>query len=202
MTKLELHLAALAACGIGTAAPELTAALIQSGIVNINIPSNVDGVYLNVVTGITGSSSGATPGWDVNPWSATGLGLFSPINPSGGAYVVSAPGFAINLGIGSFIGPANTFGSGTAANTAMWNLNSTNNHAGFRFFNEATGQIHYGWMRLAFSSTIIAQPRTIVEYAYESTPGMQAWIPWPTPGTATALLIGGGMMSRRRRFDA
>jgi hypothetical protein len=49
-------------------------------------------------------------------------------------------------------------------------LNSANNLIGFRFQNETMGnQIQYGWMRISLSATTGAQPRAIVEYAYENT---------------------------------
>ena len=201
-TRLEAHLAAVAAtCALGPACSH--AAIVHSGIVNINIPSSVDGVYLNVVTGVTGSSGTTTPGWDVNPWSATGLGFFSPAAPPGGAYVVTAPGFVQNLGIDFHVGPANQYGSGTPANVGMWNLNSSLNVIGFRFQNEFNAnQIHYGWLRFSLGDSAIAQPRTIIEYAYESTAGVGISPFIPSPGSAGMLLMTlASAAGRRRRHE-
>ena len=44
------------------------AAIVYSGVVSISIPDNIDGVYLNVVTGASGAVLPA--GWDVNPYTA------------------------------------------------------------------------------------------------------------------------------------
>src|SRR4029079_9634569 len=77
--------AAAAVAGVGIA-QQADAAIIYVANANINLPSTTDGVYLNVVTGVNGTAAG-TPGWDVNPWSSTGLGLFNPAAPTGGVYV-------------------------------------------------------------------------------------------------------------------
>lgn len=178
--RLEAHFGVLAAAcavaGLG-AATEADAGIVHSGPVSINIPSTTAGVYLNVVTGVNNASPAAVPGWDVNPWSTTGLGLFNPTAPAGGVYVGTAAAGtqASNLAPGTLIGPASLFGSNNsaAANSAVFNLNSTNNIVGFRFQNEANGNaVHYGWMRISLGATHGAQPRAIVEYAYEDQAGV------------------------------
>src|SRR5690242_3665319 len=68
--RLDGHFARCAAIAatIGCETVQAMAAIHHSGIVNINIPSNVQGVYLNVVTGVFGSNPAAVPGWTINPW--------------------------------------------------------------------------------------------------------------------------------------
>lgn len=57
----------------------LLAAVIDSGPVAIPIPATVDGVYLNLVTGVTGSSAASVPGWDIDPYASSGaLAFFVP----------------------------------------------------------------------------------------------------------------------------
>jgi MYXO-CTERM domain-containing protein len=205
--RLDAHFASAAAVAVGVAvlgaAPQADAAVVWSGVVNINIPSTVDGVYLNVVTGEFGTSGSGVSGWDVNPYGTSSMGFYG--NTSGG-YMRSAGSSATlvdNLAFLTVIGPSQTFGSGTAGvestgSTAM-NLNSSENLVGFRFLNEATGQVHYGWMRIQFTGTSFSQPRAIVEFAYESTAGasIQAGV-IPAPG-ALALLGAAGLLARRRR---
>lgn len=201
--RLDAHFASAAAVAVGAAmlgaAHQADAGIVWSGIVNINIPSSIDGVYLNVITGQTGSS--AMTGWDLNPYSASNLSFFSP---TGGGVVRglgSSGSLVDNLPYLTVIGSGQSFGSGsveTTGATAM-NLNSSENLLGFRFVNEATGATHYGWMRIQFTGTSFSQPRAIVEYAYESTAGasIQAGV-IPAPG-ALALVGAAGLLARRRR---
>jgi len=200
--KLDRYVAALAVAGVGVAAQSASAAIVYVPSANINIPSTTAGIYLNVVTGVFNTSPASVPGWDVNPWASTGLGLFNPTAPAGGVYVATTPGgsTAVNLAPNTLIGPGSTFGSNLSSNNAQWNLNSSNNLVGFRFQNEANGnQIHYGWMRISLAGTAGGQPRAIVEYAYESTAGVGIGAGVPTPGAASLLGLAGLAAMRRRR---
>lgn len=198
-TRLTQHfaLAAVATAAVSSA----NAQIVHSGIVNFNIPATTNGLYLNVVTGQTNLPAGGTgstvPGWDVNFWSSTGFGMFNPANPTGGVYVVTAPGFGANLTFGAQIGAGNTYGSGTSSNIAQWNLNSDQNLVGFRFLNEGNGQIHYGWARIAFGSSVLT--RTLVEYAFDATPGAAIGAGVVPAPSAMALLGLGGLVAGRRR---
>lgn len=205
--RLDAHFASAAALAVGAALvgaeQRADAFIVWSGIININIPSNTDGVYLNVITGQAGTSGAGVTGWDVNPWSATGLSFFSP---TGGGYVrgLGSSGTLVdNLAFNTVIGASQAFGSGVAESTGAtaFNLNSTQNLVGFRFVNEAGGTTHYGWMRLQLWSGPGIQPRAIVEYAYETVAGasINAGV-IPAPG-AMALLGMAGLVGvgRRRR---
>lgn len=201
--KLNQYVAALAVVGAGAAAQSANAAIVFSGPVNINIPSTTAGVYLNVVTGVSGTAAG-TPGWDVNPWGSTTLGLFNPAAPAGGVYRSTTAGgtVALNMTLGAPIDAAGPYGSNStaAASQGQWNINSSNNLVGFRFQNEANGnQIHFGWMRLSLGGTTGAQPRAIVEYAYEDQAGVAIGAGVPTPGAASLLGLAGLAGIRRRR---
>lgn len=198
-TRLTQHfaLAAVATVAVSSA----NAQIVHSGIVNLSVPTTTNGLYLNVVTGQTNLPAGGTgstvPGWDINPWSSTGFGLFSPANPSGGAYVITSTSNAANMAFGALIGAANTYGSNGTTSIAQWNLNSDQNLVGFRFFNEANSQIHYGWARFSFGSSVLT--RTLVEYAYESTAGAAIGAGVVPAPSAMALLGLGGLVAGRRR---
>lgn len=189
------------------AASSAHAQIIYSGPVDLAIPLSTNGLYLNVVTGANnlpppGSAGTTVPGWDINPWSATGLAFFNPAAPTGGVYVVTAPGFVANLAPGSSISGASLYGSGTGTNVAQWNFNSSDNIFGFRFRNEPANTIHYGWARLSLGASAIDPARSIVEYAFEATPltAIQAGV-IPEPGTYALMglgLLGVAAAARRR----
>lgn len=205
--RLNAHFAACAAVAAATVAvsQQSEAAVVYSGPININIPSTTAGVYLNVVTGVNNIAPASAPGWDVNPWSSTALNMFTSATGNGanlaggGAYVGTAATY-FNLTVGTVVGAASTFGNtGTdtiAASTPL-NLNSSNNYVGFRFWNESTSAIHYGWMQISLGGTAQAQPRAIVAYAYEDVAG--ASITVPTPGGLALLGMAGLVGNRRRR---
>ena len=208
--RLDAHFASASALALGAALvgaeQRADAHIVWSGIVNINIPSTSNGVYLNVVTGQSATAGAGASGWDVNPWSSSDLNFFNPNNvPIGGAYVTGLGAFSTrvdNLAFNTLIGPGQGFGSGSSetSGATAFNLGSSQNLVGFRFVNEATGTTHYGWMRLQLWSGPAVQPRSIVEFAYETQAGVgiNAGV-IPAPGALALLGIGGLLGSRRRR---
>lgn len=201
--RLNTHFAACAAVAAATVAvapQQADAALVYSGPVSINIPDNIDGVYLNVVTGASGAAAPA--GWDINPysavaggfylWGATANTFYNPQGVIGGNYNL-AVGTTISGAAAAFFRPG-----GATDLTSQFNLNSSDNYIGFRFTNEAMGgMVQFGWAQLSFGAT--GGQRSIVAYAYEdSGAAIQAGVV-PAPGAIALLGLAGLVGSRRRR---
>lgn len=210
-TRLDrvVALSAVAAAGATVGFTQnADAAIVSSGAVNINIPSTTSGVYLNMVTGVSATSPSGSVGWDINPWSSSGLAIWANNSNNASSGVVSGGGSSAtlvdNLAAGTLIDGSSVYSRTTGAETTgatAYLLNSSSNLVGIRFFNEATNALHFGWVRLALAGTFAGQPRAIVEYAYEDQAGVgiQAGAV-PTPGTAALLALGAvGMAGRRRK---
>jgi hypothetical protein len=186
------------------AAPAHAAIIAYTGPA-IPITPNIDGLYLNVVTGA--SANGSVAGWDINIYNNS---TFAPSltfwAATGGGYVGSGTeveplAFGTPIGAGSsFLGTPN-IGGGYQASGFI----GTTSFFGFRFINEAGGSTHYGWAQIA-AGTDGGFPASILAYAFESTPNMsiQAGVV-PEPGTYALMIAGlagiAGFAARRRKAD-
>lgn len=131
------------------------------------VPYNIDGVYLNVVTGATGTASFA--GYDINPYfsgSGTASALFRFLTPATGGTIAVA-GIVTPLAPGTVIGPASTFVAGVVnANSATSGVR----YFGLRFVNEGTGANNYGYLVVEQTANPpVAGSVRILGYAYENT---------------------------------
>jgi MYXO-CTERM domain-containing protein len=203
-SRLSCHFAACAAAAAATvAAPQQAdAAIVYSGVMNLNVPATFDGLYLNFVTGATGSSGGSTAGWDIDPWVSGGNWLFftngNGANPDGG--VVGAGGAVSNLATGTMISGASSFLTGSTPNLTT-NFAGQTGFIGVRFVNEANAnQIHFGWVHMTVGATG-GTASTIIDWAYESQAGVgiAAGAGIPAPGALALLGLAGLVGSRRRR---
>lgn len=200
--RLPGVLATAAAAAALLAMAPAHATLVYSGPVNIAIPDNIDGIYLNVVTGASGTT--AVSGWDINPYSAL-AGQFNLWGPTTTTWlatsgVIDGPyPLAANTSIGpggAFFRPGGNINVGTTVQLNTVNL------FGFQFANEAAGgATNYGWVAISFGAT--AGSRSIVGYAYDNAGlAVQAGVV-PEPATYALWLAGlaavGGLASRRRK---
>lgn len=221
-SSVQVRLGLCAAALVGTAAPVFNAdAAIIDFTTPIPVPDNFAGVYVNLGTGAFGAPSGAVTGWDFNPYE-TGSPGSGPIgffwNSGAGAGTVggvagTTTGPYLSLAPGTVVGPASTFSAtilGTVGSpyvtTGTWTL-------GFRFFNETTAAVNYGYLTL---STTVSNgagtgpfdefntpkgppikgqlpdaggfPATILGWSYENDGSPITVI--PEPSTAALLTIG------------
>jgi MYXO-CTERM domain-containing protein len=196
------------------AAASANAAIVYSGVVNFACAVDIDGCYINVETNTLSNGPGAgVPGWDVNPYSTSGGMNF--FNSTGGGQMRRpgvTTGTAGNLALGTVIGAAGSFNTGTGnvyGTTAATGLNGgwtygSENIIGFRFV-AASGATHYGWMRFAMGaagSAGTAMTRTVVDFAYESVANASIEAgagAVPAPGALALLGVAGLAGARRRR---
>lgn len=195
---------AVAVTAIGTllAAAPAHAELIYSGPVSIAVPDNIDGVYVDLVTGATGTSG--FPGYDINPytagpglfnlWGATSTTWYSPSGFIGGPYPL-AEGTDIGPAPGSYFRPGGGTNVGDQVSLGAANL------FGVQFTNESTGTTNYAWVEITFGGS--ASDRTITGWAYETSGASVMAGVVPEPGTYALMLAGlaavGGMAARRRK---
>ena len=199
--RLEKHAIAASMVALGAAAAA-NAAIVRWDC-NLAIPANFDGFYINVATQSFATSSTAIGGWDINPYGATTLNFFASAtapNPATTYVRTQASGGPSSLAGGTVISAASTFANSTASvitatGTGVngWTINATN-YFGFRFYNEGTGAINYGYGAMQVGATAAARTLLFVEYgnAGESVTVI------PAPG-AIALLGLAGFAGRRRR---
>lgn len=182
------------------------APIIQN--VSIAVPNTIDGVYINVVTGVTGTSGGAVTGWDINPYNnGGGITFYGSASPAG-ILATGTPGTSaetVALSAGAVIGPAGQFNQFQTRGTAF--QTAGNYVFGFRFLNESTGVINYGYARITTGGTA-GFPATITQLVYENTgtaitvaPAATGGVPEPT--TWAMMMMGFGAMgfALRRRSD-
>ncbi|MDP3223746.1 MAG: PEPxxWA-CTERM sorting domain-containing protein [Rubrivivax sp.] len=157
-----------------------------SGNAFSTVPFNIDGFYLNVVTGATGTSGGSVPGWDMNPYfsgATTATPAFRFFTPTGGGNV-GAAGTVTALAVGDSVGPGSSFITGAllANNTGL-------NYFGFRFVNEATATTNYGYVAVSQAAVPpFAGAVQVLGYAYDNTGVAITVVPEPS---AWLMMLGG-----------
>ena len=199
--------AATAALAVVTTATPAKATVITSGPLNLAVPQNIDGIYLNLVTGGTGTTGSGLPGWDFNPY-ATSTATVLSFNFATGSGGVAVGGVLQNLAPGSTISAASTFLTGlqtTATANSIFRAGVTGGYLGLRFVNEATGLTNYGWVQMTTTGPN-GFGATILRYAYENSGAAITIAPIPEPSTFAlfgVMAVGGlGVRASRARKAA
>jgi hypothetical protein len=207
-SRLDSRLAAYAAVATAALAapalPTTDAAVITSGPLNLAVPQNLDGIYLNLVTGATGTSTPPT-GWDFNPY-ATSSGTLLSFNFATGAGGVAVGGVLQNLAPGTTISAASTFLTGlqtTATANSIFRAGVNAGYLGLRFVNEATGLTNYGYVQFTTTGPN-GFGATILSYAYENTGAAITVVPEPSTFALFGVMAVGalGVRAWRKRKAA
>lgn len=142
---------------------------------NLDVPATTEGLYLNLVTGVSGQSEGSVPGFDVDIYAAANtvpsdqLKFYWGAASTGGAGVASSGDVYAVLGSAQLIGPDSLFTRAAfAGDTSGWQAGTTA-YLGLRFRNEAAaGAIHYGWLQLQTTAPL-GFPARILSWCYEDS---------------------------------
>jgi hypothetical protein len=193
-------------------APDAEAAIIQSSIANLAIPVTTAGVYFNVVSGVSATTPGGAPGWDLNLWGSSNLQFWgnNAAEPNDG--VMAFPGgtssLVGNLAPGTLVDGSRTFnrtGSQESGASGQFQLNAIN-YIGFRFLDSVAGTTHFGWASILIGTSFTNATRQVVSVYYEGTADTAIAVGdtgsngVPEPSTALLLATGAaGVMALRRR---
>lgn len=203
-SRLGMCAAALAAAAAPMSDAQATVITFSTPI---NVPSTFDGIYVNLLTGGTGATGAAIVGWDFNPYnSGSALSFFwrsTPSQASGVAGTTTGP--YLDLADGAVVSSASVFAQTTAAAaTAAFQTPGTHT-LGFRFYNENTSSVNYGFMSLT-SGGANGFPLTINGWSFEDSGAAITVTTGVVPEPATsamltlgALALGAAQMRRVRR---
>ena len=142
--------------------------------VNLSVPATGEGLYINLITGVSGPNEGSVPGFDVNIYAAQNtppsgqMKFYWGAEATGGAGVVSSGDTYAVLINGESVGPASLYSRAAfTGDTDAWQA-GTMGHLGMRFRNEGTGIINYGWVFLATSDPR-GFPAVVTDFCYEDS---------------------------------
>jgi len=184
---------------MGLASSAAMAAVIDSGPVSLNVTPNLDGLYLNMVTGA--SANATIAGWDFNPYQTGGFLVFFTSAGAGNNNQVVGTGTGLTALLpGAVVGPASTFASVGPVSTLGTSFRTTGtSYVGFRFTNETGSTLHYGY---AIMTTTAATgfPAVVTRFVWDNTPNTPVTIVGAstapvfafTPATGTAVGFTGG----------
>ncbi len=184
------------------ASAPLPASLVQSGWVNLTIPLDPQGIYLDLDAGLTGFSEFA--GWDVNfvfgGSEIYNSDKFQAVRVGTGnadAFTNIAQGFQVAAGTSFF--STGFGGSFTHLGVAPGQFAPGDEGLiGFKFTTNGNAGPYYGWMRVTLTPNTAGA--TIHEWSYDNTGAVIV-----VPESSTYALAGGlavVALALRRRFRA
>lgn len=161
-------LASLAIAAVTAASPQAFAAVICSAAPFRPIPANIDGIYVNFVTGSAGSS--AVAGWDFNAYasgSANVLRFFSSGSASNTTRYVGMGTTVYLLASGTMVDASSPIATTGTFPAVAFLAGVSNGYVGVAFKNEGTSTTNYGWVSLTTTGPN-GFPATINQYCFSN----------------------------------
>lgn len=182
--SVQSRLARTALLSALAAALPAGAAEVCSPLRNLNVPATGEGLYINLITGVSGEAESLAPGFDIDPYARQigdppgQLKFYWGSAANGGAGVVSSGTTFAVLQPGAVIGPDALFSrAGFDGDTSLWQVGLSQAYLGLRFKNEGSGAINYGWIRLS-TQPPLGFPVTIHDWCYDDA-GAPLTVPAP-----------------------
>jgi hypothetical protein len=191
-------------CLAALAGSPVSAAIVYSGDVNIPIPYNFAGVYLNVVSGaVVNSQPGDFYGNPAAPWISMDFAGVDVVNGDGLFPAVTGGDQVVALPFDSPVGPLLTYVSGPSASTSHLGAGPGQITAGSPVYlgfamNPTGGGAQYGWIEVSLNDDVTGG--LVMRYAYETVIGATINAgAVPEPGTAAVVAMTGAVALLRRR---
>ncbi len=184
------------------------AAVIASGLRDIVITSDFEGIYLDLDAGTTVAAE--TVGWDINPFfGGEGIANSPSFHPVAATVDLDVP--VLNLTFGQTVDGSSVFagtypGGYSSSATHVGNspgqfVSGSEGYIGFSFTTNVSSGPNFGWMRVVLAND--GSTGLIRDWAYEDSGlgisvGSVTAVPEPTV-LALGLLCAAGFALRRRR---
>jgi hypothetical protein len=204
---VQLGLCAAALAGAAVGVPQAARADVVTFNGPFDVPQTFSGIYIDLATGLVTGTPTGNPGWDFNPYSNGGsFAIYWEGTPGIAAGVLTGPGSMMyaDLGPGAVVGPGSDFSNLLQVPNATDNFIPAGNHIlGFRFFNEGTNAVDYGYVTITSSGPANGGfPITVQSWSFENNGGSITVVPEPATVallTLSALALGAVGMRRWRK---
>lgn len=139
------------------------------------VPATTEGLYINLLTGVSAPTEGGAPGFDFDPYAAASTTPADQLRfywgsaaTGNGGVVTSGDSYAV-LAPGASIGPAQLYSrAAITGDVSAWLAGVTRGYLGVRFRNEQSSQINYGWIVLS-TGTGLGFPVTVHGWCFDDS---------------------------------